>query len=130
LKFRWKETVMPDILQKGAAIAALALALTLTAPALAQSESNGGGGVQTTSKQSPADTRIAQRVYDSLNTDQVDFYKHVTVSADHGVVTLGGSVATTEALNKAKRIASAVPGVTKVVDQMRVERVPNYAPSS
>jgi osmotically-inducible protein OsmY len=40
-------------------------------------------------------------------------------------VTLGGSVGTTEALNKAKKIAGGVPGVTKVVDQMAVERAPS-----
>jgi osmotically-inducible protein OsmY len=90
-----------------------------------QSESNAGGGAQTASKQSPADNRIARQVYDNLSADKVDYYKHVTVSADHGIVTLGGSVATTEALNKAKKIASGVPGVTKVIDQMTLERPPN-----
>jgi hyperosmotically inducible periplasmic protein len=116
---------MPDILQKRTAIAALALAVTLSTPAMAQSESNAGGGVQSASKQSPADNRIARQVYDNLSADKVDYYKHVTVSADHGVVTLGGSVATTEALNKAKKIASGVPGVTKVIDQMTLERPPS-----
>jgi osmotically-inducible protein OsmY len=98
-------------------------------PAMAQSESNSGGGVQSTENQSAADKQLAQRVYDTLNADQVNLYKHVTVSADSGVVTLGGTVATTAALNKAKKIAGSVPGVTKLLDRMTLERAPNHPPS-
>jgi osmotically-inducible protein OsmY len=96
----------------------------LAPPILAQSGTDAGGGAQTTPRQSPSDRDLAQRIYAKLNSDQVDYYKHVTVLADNGVVTLGGSVGTTEALNKAKKIASGVPGVTKVVDQMALERAP------
>ena len=106
------------------AAAALVVGLTATLPLLAQSTSNIGGGPQTTSNESPADKATAQRVYDKLNADQVDYYKHVTVTAEKGVVTLGGQVATTHALNKAKKLAAGVQGVTKVVDQMEVEAAP------
>jgi hyperosmotically inducible periplasmic protein len=108
------------------ALTVLSLAAVFTVPAFPQSTSNTGGGVQATSKTSSQDKQVAQQVYDRLKADQVDYYKHVTVSAENGVVTLGGTVATTEALNKAKKIASEVPGVTRVSDQMTVERAPNH----
>jgi osmotically-inducible protein OsmY len=111
-------------------IYAVALVFLATAgPALsarAQSSSDAGGGAQTTSRQSPSDKELAQRVYAKLNADQVNYYQHVTVLADNGVVTLGGSVGTTEALNKAKSIAGGVPGVIKVVNQMALERAPEH----
>ena len=111
-------------------IYAVAIVFLATAgPALtvrAQSSSDAGGGAQTTSRQSPSAKELAQRVYAKLNADQVDYYKHVTVLADNGVVTLGGSVGTTEALNKAKSIAGGVPGVTKVVNQMSLELAPEH----
>jgi osmotically-inducible protein OsmY len=106
------------------------LVVVFTPPLLAQSAPDAGGGAVTTSKQSPADKETARHVYDKLNADQVDYYKHVTVTADNGVVTLGGSVATTEALNKAKKIAGGVPGVVKVVDQMKLERAPDRSGGS
>jgi osmotically-inducible protein OsmY len=112
---------MVSISKTRTAAAALALATVFVGPALAQTGSNSGGGVDTHSKQSPADQKVAQRVYTQLTADDAHYYKHVTVTADNGVVTLGGSVGTPAALNKAKKIASAVPGVTKVVDQMSVE---------
>ena len=74
------------------------------------------------------DTSIVQRVRDKLSADQVDYYKHVTVSATAaGVVTLAGTVDTTEALNKAKKIAGSVSGVTQVRDQMKVEVPPTQS---
>ena len=108
-----------------ATLAALSLILTFAPSVMAQSDSSAGGGVQTNSKQSAGDKQLAQDVYNKLNSDQVEYYKHVTVSADNGVVTLGGSVGTSAALNKAKKIAGGVPGVTKVVDRMALERAPN-----
>ena len=119
---------MPTVPKTCVTLAALSLILTCATPVMAQSESNAGGGVQTSSKQSPADKQLAQHVYDQLNADQVNYYKHVTVSADNGVVTLGGTVATTPALNKAKKIAGSVAGVTKVVDRMTLEPAPNHPP--
>ena len=109
------------------AVALLSLATAAPAfPVRAQSSSDAGGGAQATSRQSPADNELAHRVYAKLNADQVDYYKHVTVLADNGVVTLGGSVGTSEALNKAKKIAGGVPGVAKVVDQITLERAPEH----
>ena len=119
---------MASLYKTRSALTGLALAVVLTLPAFAQSVSDAGGGVQTTSKTSPADKQVAEQVYDRLKADHVEYYKHVTVSAENGVVTLGGTVATTEALNKAKKIAQGVPGVTKVSDKMTLERAPNQPP--
>jgi hyperosmotically inducible periplasmic protein len=117
---------MPTSCTQRTALAVLYLVLVsvLAPPVLAQSASNAGGGAQASSKESAADKQTAQRVYDKLNADKVDYYKHVTVTAANGVVTLGGSVESAQALNKAKKIAGGVQGVTKVVDQMEVERAP------
>ena len=123
---------MRSLFEKGPSVIALAAAVLLLTPgasALAQSAADSGGGVQTTAKQSPADKQVAQHVYDKLTADGVDHYKHVTVLAENGVVTLGGHVDTTEALNKAKKIAAGIPGVTKVVDQMTLERAASSPPS-
>ena len=110
------------------ALAVLLLATLFSIPAFSQSESNTAGGVQTTSKTSPRDKQVAQQVYDRLKGDQVGYYKHVTVSAENGVVTLGGTVESTDALAKAKKIASEVPGVTRITSQITVERAPNHHP--
>jgi len=121
---------MRSLFNKGPiALATAVLLLTPGASVLAQSAADSGGGVQTTAKQPPADKELAQRVYDKLTSDRVDYYKHVTVLAENGVVTLGGHVGTTEALNRAKKIAASVPGVTKVMDQMTLERAQNNPPS-
>lgn len=71
-----------------------------------------------------ADREMAERVQLALNSDQVLYARHITVHANSasGVVTLGGYVWTTEELNEAKDDARAVPGVTKVVDRMEVDR--------
>ena len=50
------------------------------------------------------------------------FSRHITVNADNGVVQLGGYVWTQPELEDAIRIAGLVPGVTKVVDRMEVDR--------
>ena len=113
---------------KSAATVAV-LAMLLFAPAAySQAQSNAGGGPQTSPGESQADKTLAQRVYSKLTADPKHYYKHVTVSSANGVVTLGGTVDSTEALNKAKQITAHVNGVTKVVDQMKLEREHPNAP--
>lgn len=70
----------------------------------------------------PTDEDISHRVHDKLIADSESYYTHVTVRVDHGVVTLGGLVFSPEALGRAKHIAADVRGVTKVVNQMSLER--------
>jgi len=69
-----------------------------------------------------ADADTANRVQAALNADKELFSRHITVRADGGVVLLGGYVWTQPELEDAKRIAGLVPGVTKVVDRMEVDR--------
>ena len=69
-----------------------------------------------------ADRDMADRVQLALNSDQVLYARHINVRADGSVVTLSGYVWTPEELIEAKEDARAVPGVTKVVDRMEVDR--------
>lgn len=73
-------------------------------------------------EQSPTDKATAEQVYKALSADQVYFFKHVDVDVSNGVVTLSGYVWSTLAIYRAKKIAAAVPGVTRVVNQMELER--------
>jgi osmotically-inducible protein OsmY len=69
-----------------------------------------------------ADADTANRVQAALNADQELFARHITIRADGGVVLLGGYVWTQPELEDAIRIAGSVPGVTKVVDRMELDR--------
>lgn len=65
---------------------------------------------------------IQERLYDALNADPTHYFRHVNVQVQHGVVTLGGYVWSTPSLYRAEKIASSVPGVTRVIDRMELER--------
>ena len=69
-----------------------------------------------------ADHETTNRVQFALNADKLLFARHITVNADNGVVLLGGYVWTQPELEEALRIAGSVPGVTKVVDRMEIDR--------
>lgn len=64
----------------------------------------------------------AQQVYTALNSDPAYYFRHVDVQVQQGVVTLSGYVWSTPAIYRAKEIASHVPGVTRVIDEMELER--------
>ena len=99
-----------------AATAALAvLTLPLSTVGAATPEVSPAGVVQD-------DGVIQERVYDALNADPTYYFRHVDVQVQHGVVTLGGYVWSTPSIYRAEQIASGVPGVTRVVDQMQLER--------
>ena len=99
-----------------AAIAALAvLTLPLGTAEAATPEVSSAGTVQD-------DGVIQQQVYDALNADPTYYFRHVDVQVQHGVVTLGGYVWSTPSIYRARQVASGVPGVTRVVDQMQLER--------
>jgi osmotically-inducible protein OsmY len=72
--------------------------------------------------QARADAATVDRVYAALNANPVYFFRHVDVSVDDGVARLSGVVWTTDALFAAQRIARGVPGVTRVVNRMKLER--------
>jgi len=76
---------------------------------------------------SPADTAqndgvIEEQVYDALNTDPMYFFRHVDVQVQRGVVTLSGYVWSASSLYRAEKIASGIPGVTRVIDRMELQR--------
>jgi osmotically-inducible protein OsmY len=75
-----------------------------------------------TRQETAADETAAERIYAALNADPIYFYRHVDVRVDHGVTHLSGYVWDVDALYRAKKIAADTPGVTRVVDEMELER--------
>lgn len=75
-----------------------------------------------TAAQMGADHLLAEQVETALNSDPVYYFRHVDVQADGGKVWLSGYVWSDNALRRAVRIASRVPGVTAVADQLELER--------
>lgn len=69
-----------------------------------------------------ADKETVNRVQLALSSDTVLYSRHITVRADGGVVNLGGYVWSQPDLEEAQRIAGGVPGVTRVVNEMELER--------
>jgi hypothetical protein len=76
---------------------------------------------QSAAAQQP-DKAISDRVINALSSDNVLFARHISVWADGDVVHLTGYVWDDSDLNHAKRIAGSVSGVTRVVDEMELER--------
>ncbi|MBV8403224.1 MAG: BON domain-containing protein [Gammaproteobacteria bacterium] len=70
--------------------------------------------------QNAGDARVTQALNQRLNADPKHFFRHVNVSVQDGVAHLSGFVASADALNRAKTIASETPGVSRVVDEMKV----------
>jgi len=99
-----------------AALAALAL---LILPLSAGQAATPGLSTADTAQK---DGVIEEQVYDALNIDPTYYFRHVDVQVQHGVVTLSGFVWGTPAIYRAEKIASGVPGVTRVVDKMELER--------
>ncbi len=75
-----------------------------------------------TSEQLMADKETKEAVEYALNSDRILYARHITVRTDNGVVHLGGWVWNDDDMYEAQRIAETVPGVTKVVDEMELER--------
>lgn len=75
-----------------------------------------------TSEQQLTDKETEARVQSALTADTHIYAQHITVGADNGVVHLGGYVWNDYDLEEAQRVAEAVPGVTRVVDEMELER--------
>lgn len=73
-------------------------------------------------EQVKADQRIEERVYTALDADPVFYFKDVDVDVYNGVVTLSGYVWSTDAIFAAQRRVARVPGVVRVLDQMKLER--------
>jgi osmotically-inducible protein OsmY len=65
---------------------------------------------------------MAERVEAALGADKALFAKHITAHADNGVVRLTGYVWEASDFQEAVSIAEAVPGVTRVVNDLELNR--------
>ena len=72
--------------------------------------------------QRQADREIAESVQAALNADKQIYARHIFVRADNGVVRLYGFVWETPELFEAERVAEHVPGVSRVVNDLELER--------
>lgn len=64
---------------------------------------------------------LTKAVYSALNADPNHFFRHVTVSVENGVATLSGFVHSSSSIYRANTIAGKVPGVTRVVNDVKLE---------
>lgn len=79
-------------------------------------------GPRKTDAQLQEDKVTAERVEAALSGDKVLYAKHIFVHADSGVVRLTGYVWETSDLEQATLIAEGVPGVTRVVNDLELNR--------
>ena len=79
-------------------------------------------GPPKTDAQVQADKVMAERVEAALNADRSLFAKHITAHADNGVVRLTGYVWEASDFEEATSIASNVPGVTRVENDLELNR--------
>jgi hypothetical protein len=69
------------------------------------------------------DEILANTVYTELNADPMYYFRHVDVRVDNGVAHLSGYVWSADAIYAARKIASNVPGITRVsTNQLQLER--------
>jgi osmotically-inducible protein OsmY len=80
--------------------------------------------------QNQADRALADNVENALDADPAYFFRHVDVQADDGKVSLSGYVWSNASIVQAKRVASQVPGVNSVVNQLELERAGSTAGGS
>jgi osmotically-inducible protein OsmY len=106
----------------GAALVACSVLALASAAALAQSQSADAPATRANSSQ---DAAVADRVSAALNAEPHHFYRHVTVSVTNGVVRLGGLAGSTGAIAAAERIARNTEGVSRVENQVQLEREGN-----
>ena len=76
---------------------------------------------------SPEDQRATQELNARLTADPKHYFRHVKVTVHDGVARLSGFVDSSDAIYKAQEIARGAPGITKVDNQMKVERNGNNA---
>ena len=70
-----------------------------------------------------SDEILTSAVYSELNADPIYYFRHVEVKVHDGVADLSGYVWSTNALYRARKVASSVPGVTGVTtSQLQLER--------
>lgn len=79
-------------------------------------------GPPKTDAQRQEDKETAARVQSALDGDNLLYAKHITVRSDNGVVRLSGFVWDPPDLDEAQRIAEGVEGVSKVVNDLELQR--------
>ena len=62
-----------------------------------------------------SDEALTKSIRSALDADPNHYFRHVNVRVDNGVANLSGFVWSSQAINRARTIASKVPGVTRVV---------------
>jgi hypothetical protein len=72
-----------------------------------------------------ADKETSDRVEYALNADNLLSTRNISVRADGGVVYLAGYVRNLTDISEARRTAKRVPGVTKVIDELGLQREDN-----
>lgn len=97
-----------------ALIAPLTVACATTPPSLS---------TQAAAESAKYDDLVASAVTAALNADPKYYFRHVDVQVVNGVADLSGYVWSTDAIYRARALASTTPGVTGVVtSQLQLER--------
>jgi hypothetical protein len=78
-------------------------------------------GPRKTPSELQVNKETSDRVVYALNADKLST-RNISVRADGGVVHLAGYVRNLTDISEAKRIAKQVPGVTKVINGLEVQR--------
>ena len=81
---------------------------------------DGDSGSESSWSSSDADSNLAHAVRSSLNSDPQTRDADILVSADHGRITLKGTVRSTEVLAKAVQLALDMPDVKSVHSNVTV----------
>jgi hypothetical protein len=79
-------------------------------------------GARKSEAQQAADRETAERVQVALDADKRLYARHIFVRADNGVVRLSGYVWDPPDLDEAKGVAEMVAGVSRVVNDLELER--------
>jgi osmotically-inducible protein OsmY len=79
-------------------------------------------GPRKTEAEQQADNATVQRVQQALDGDRTLYARHILIRADNGVVRLSGFVWTQEDLLEAQRIAGSIQGVSRVVNELELQR--------
>ncbi len=99
---------------------ALSLIVISTAPASARAS---GDNSKAISAPATSDAAISDAVRAGIDADSVIVNPgEISVSVDQGVVTFTGEVGNSSEVERVEQIALAIPGVTKVDNQLTVEQ--------
>jgi osmotically-inducible protein OsmY len=79
-------------------------------------------GPRKTDAEKQADDATVQRVQQALDGDRILYDRHILIHADSGVVRLSGFVWTQEDLLEAERVAGSIQGVSRVVNELELQR--------